>query len=56
MRLLVAERKAVKLATVNRDLNVLKAMLAKAVEWKLLDVNPARDVKRLGQRHANPLP
>jgi integrase len=42
----LARGKVVKLGTVNRDLNVLKAMLAKAVEWKLLDVNPARDVRR----------
>jgi integrase len=33
-------------STVNRDVSTLKAMLAKAVEWKLLDVNPARDVQR----------
>jgi integrase len=42
----LARSKVVKPGTVNRELNVLKAMLAKAVEWKLLDMNPARDVKR----------
>src|SRR5262249_20306782 len=41
----LARRKVVAAATVNRELNVLKAMLAQAVTWKLLDVNPARDVR-----------
>jgi integrase len=40
-----ARRKVVAPATVNRELTVLKAMLAKAVAWHLLDVHPARDVK-----------
>ncbi|MEO6025904.1 MAG: site-specific integrase [Candidatus Binatia bacterium] len=40
-------RKDVAPATVNRELTVLKAMLTKAVEWKLLDVNPAAAVKPL---------
>ena len=30
-------------STVNRDVSTLKAMLAKAVEWKLIDANPARE-------------
>ncbi len=39
--------KAVKPATVNRELDVLKSIMSKAVEWgKLLD-SPARIVKRL---------
>jgi integrase len=41
----LARRKVVAAATVNRELNVLKAMLAQAVAWKLLDLNPARDVR-----------
>jgi len=41
----LARRKVVATATVNRDLNVLKAMPAQAVTWKLLDVNPARGVR-----------
>jgi integrase len=40
-----ARRKVVEPATVNRELTVLKAMLAKAVAWHLLDIHPARDVK-----------
>jgi len=40
-----ARRKVVAPATVNRELTVLKAMLAKAVAWHLLDVHPARDVR-----------
>lgn len=39
--------KAVKPATVNRELDTLKAILAKAVEWRLLVENPAGSVKRL---------
>ena len=38
-------REKVKPATVNRDLGVLKCMLKKAVEWKRLKENPARQVK-----------
>ncbi len=38
-------RKEVAPATVNRELTVLKAMLAKAVEWGMLDTNPAAAVK-----------
>jgi len=40
-------RKEVAPATVNRELTVLKAMLAKAVEWKMLDLNPAAVIKPL---------
>jgi hypothetical protein len=39
-------------ATVNRELTVLKAMLAKAVAWHLLDVHPARDVKPFSVNNA----
>ena len=42
----LGRHKIVAASTVNRDLNTLKSMLAKAVAWKLLDVNPAQDVKR----------
>jgi integrase len=41
----LARRKGVAASTVNRDLNALKSMLAKAVEWKMLDATPARDVR-----------
>ena len=34
-------------ATINRDLVALRAALAKAVEWKLLDAHPLRDIKPL---------
>jgi integrase len=40
-------KKEVAPATVNRELTLLKAMLKKAVVWKLLDQNPAGDVKPL---------
>ena len=39
--------KAVKPATVNRELDTLKSILAKAVEWGLLQESPARPVRRL---------
>jgi Phospholipid methyltransferase len=39
-------------STVNRELNVLKAMLAKAVQWKLLDMNPSGEVKRFAVNDA----
>ena len=38
---------AVKPATVNRELDTLKSILAKAVEWGLLQDSPARPVRRL---------
>jgi integrase len=41
----LARRKVIAASTVNRDLNVLKAMLAQAVTWKLRDTNPAAGVK-----------
>lgn len=34
-------------ATVNRDLDRIRAVLSKAVEWGLLDLSPARTVKRV---------
>jgi len=37
----------VKPATVNREMTLLKHMLAKAVEWKLLSANPFRGVRSL---------
>jgi integrase len=37
----------VKPATVNRELTLLKDMLAKAVEWDLLSTNPLRGVRNL---------
>ena len=40
-------KKAVAPATVNRELTLLKGMLATAVAWKLLDQNPAVSVKAL---------
>jgi len=39
--------KPIKPATVNRELDTLKSMLAKAVEWQKLLDSPARGVKRL---------
>jgi integrase len=41
----LGRRKLVAAATVNRELNTLKAMLSYAVQRKLLDQNPAREVK-----------
>jgi integrase len=34
-------------ATVNRDLDRIRAVLSKALEWGLIDVHPARTVKRV---------
>ncbi len=34
-------------ATVNRDLDRIRSVLSKAVEWGLLEIHPARTVKRL---------
>jgi integrase len=39
--------KSVQAATVNRELDTLKSIFTKAVEWKRLVESPARDVKRL---------
>ena len=39
--------KPIRPATVNRELDGLKSILAKAVEWGKLIENPARGVKRL---------
>ena len=39
--------KAIQPATVNRELDTLKSMLSKAVEWGKLLESPARNVKRL---------
>lgn len=41
----VERRKSVAPATVNRELTLLKAMLGKAVQWGMLDTNPAAAVK-----------
>jgi integrase len=42
-----ARRKAgLKDSTINRDLDSLRAVLTKAVQWKVLDEHPMRDVKR----------
>jgi integrase len=46
----VQRARAVKKNTVNREFNVLATMLEKAVAWKLLDLNPARSVKRFKVR------
>jgi integrase len=45
-------RKQVAPGTVNRDLTLLKAMLTKAVAWKLLDRSPASDVRYLPENNA----
>ena len=45
-------RSSVKKSTVNREFNVLETMLGKAIEWKLLDANPARAVKRFKMQDA----
>ena len=37
----------VKASTVNRDMNCVRNLFAKAVEWKYLSANPCRFVKRL---------
>lgn len=34
-------------STINRDMDRIKAALSQAVEWKLLDANPLRGLKRL---------
>ena len=36
--------------TLNRELSCLKNLLRKAVEWALLETNPARDVSKLRER------
>ncbi len=41
-----AEVKPVKAATVNRDLDRLRAALNKAIEWKMLSVSPLGTIKR----------
>jgi integrase len=33
-------------STINRDLDALRAVLTKALEWKVIDAHPMRDVKR----------
>jgi integrase len=40
-------RSGVSIATVNRDLDRIRAVLSKAVEWGHLEASPARTVKRL---------
>ena len=42
-----ARRRDVAAATVNRELTILMAMLGAAVRWKLLERNPASDVRPL---------
>lgn len=43
--------KVVSPATVNRELACLKHMLNKAVEWQMLEVNPAKNVKLLRENN-----
>lgn len=38
--------KGIAKSTINRNLNILKAALNKAVEWNLIDINPLRHAKR----------
>ena len=42
----IRKDQAVKDSTINRELNVLKAMLNKAASWKYIPVSPAKNVKK----------
>jgi integrase len=47
----IERRKSVSPATVNRELACLKHMLTKAVEWELLEENPAKKVRLLTENN-----
>lgn len=46
-----ARKKPVSRTSVNRELELLKAMLNKAIEWEYLEANPARKVKKFREEN-----
>ena len=47
----IERKKVVSSATVNRELACLKHMLTKAVEWEMIETNPAKKVKLLAENN-----
>ena len=43
--------KKIKPATINREISLLKHIFSKAIEWKLLEENPAKPIKKLRENN-----